>query len=632
MQERTRWMKFKFAVLAVIMTVFFQTASAQQDEQPLLTIGCLSDFHIEGQYLNYSKPGQTDGIGLRPSTTKAINGMKKENVDMLILGGDYTSQTTIDQTNWIRARQLLVDTLRSVFGNRQYKPVVYITGNHEYQAPGDAGNQWYSGSRNKTKSWNSADYYSYPMKDDIGELTTGECFYESAGSQSLLAAFHYNILGVDVVALNTASCIYYDANSYAYTMESAKWCIEKIDELYNENPDRTVLFVAHIPFKDSNSVNPSKGIKGEKGVPEYLKENLARHPDIIMLYGHDHGGDNAITQTMTSQRLTRYDVNGNVTYTTDITHVNGTEPDTGYVSPFQPFFCMKNVGSGMYLGKNDNDKGSDNNNLNMMTAPAEVTVTDNGISFPHNGKIYCLSCNDRSNFSAKPNGTGGMSEAKPTGASHIYEVMASDLNSTKITGTISSYMTEGHYYIITHNGFALGNHQITDYNNKRIVGIKPEGYNEGEKNITLKSNDIRAYIYRYEQITQCPEPSFVSMFMGSLRFYSDSFNPNGGLEDNPKKDPVIVQGLVIRLFSNRIEFQMKNFGTSDIKQNGITIIKNPTPYTIFRNVRLYGNDPTSVSKKQSDVSSRTIYNLSGLKVDAAHKGLTISNGRKVLTR
>ncbi len=617
----TKRMKKTATFIIIILSAIFQTVSAQEGEQPLLTIGCLSDFHIEGKYLNYANPEEATDIRLRPSTTKAIEGMKKENVDMLILGGDYTSQTTIGQANWNKARALLVDTLHCVFGKRQYRPVVYITGNHEYQAPGDAGNQWYSGKRNKTKTWNSGDYYTYPMKDDLGELAEDECFYEKAGSISLLAAFHYNILGIDIVALNTASCIFKDASSYAYTMNSAKWCIEKIDRLYDENPDRTVFFVVHIPFKDSNSVNSDKGIKGESGVSDYLKNGLARHPDLIMLYGHDHGGDNAMTQTMTSQRLTRYDVNGIKTYSTDSVHVNGTEPDPAYISPFKPFFCLKNVGNGLYLGKNDDDKGNDNNNLNMMNAPTEVVIGEHGVTFPHNGKTYYISCNDRSNFSAK---TSGMS--------YIYEVQESDLDSKSITGVRTEYMTEGHYYIIVNNGSALGNTQITDYSNKRIVGIRLDGYTAGSGKITLTGSNNRAYIYKYEHVTECPEPSFISMFMGSLRYYSDSFNPNGGLEDNPDKDPIIVQGLVIRLYSNRIEFRMKNFGKSDITRNGITISRDPTPYTIFRKVRLYGADPTSVPEIQSDDSTGKTYNLSGLEVDAGHNGLTISNGRKVLVR
>lgn len=634
-----------------MMLMNIQAVQAQDnDEQPLLTIGCLTDFHIEGQFLNYANPGQTDGVRLRQTTVRAIEGMKQEGVDMMLLGGDYTSLTTVDKANWSTAQQLLVDTIRSVFGDRQYRPAVYVTGNHEYQAPGDTGNKWYKGSTGSTKGWNSGDYYSWPMKQDIGGLAQDECFYETAGGMSLLAAFHYNILGVDVVALNTASCFFSNASSYSYTMNSARWCVEKIDALYADDPDRTVFFVIHIPFNDSNSLSSGKGIKGESGVPDYLKKGLAKHPNLIMLYGHDHGGNNAMIQAKTSQRVTRYDADGNKIATNDSLHVDGTMPGDVYVSPseepFTPFLCLRNVGNGKYIGKDDDDHGDDALNgsyLNMMTMPHPVTVTRSGLLFPHNGSTYYLQSNSSGNFSAKTS----------SAQSYLYQVEEPELYAKSITGTLATDITEGNYYIITQNGFALGNTRNTDSNYRRVIGFKPSGYSAGATGILLNTTDNYAYIYKCEKVTEQPKPvldpgreSFFSIFMGSLRYHTDSFNPNGDYEDSSSKEPVIVQGLVIKLFSDRIEFRMKNYGQSGITRNGITIEKEPAPYTVFRQVKLVSPTPTSIAAPETDAplfqTNGRIYDLSGKEVSPVNNGasfggrnrnsLRISNGHKYLER
>lgn len=642
----TNYMKkttFAFIMLTAMISAPVQDILAQGNaEEPLLTIGCLTDFHIEGQFLNYANPGQTDGVKLRQTTLKAIEGMKQEGVDMMLLGGDYTSLTTVDKTNWSRAQQLLVDTIRSVFGDRQYRPAVYVTGNHEYQAPGDTGNKWYKGAAGSSKSWNSGDYYSWPMKQDIGELADDECFYETAGGMSLLAAFHYSILGVDVVALNTASCFFSNASSYSYTMNSAKWCVNRIDALYADDPDRTVFFVIHVPFNDSNSLSSGKGIKGESGVPDYLKKGLARHPGLIMLYGHDHGGNNAMIQSKTSQRVTRYDADGNKIATNDSLHVDGTMPGDTYVSPsaepFSPYLCLKNLGNGKYIGKDDDDHGDDALNgsyLNMMSIPHPVTVTRSGVLFPHNGNTYYLQSNSSGNFSAKTS----------SAQSYIYNVEESELYAKSITGNLVSDITEGNYYIITQNGFALGNSKNTDSNYRRVTGVKPSGYSAGASSVVINTTDNYAYIYKCEKVTEQPKPvlepgreSFFSIFMGSLRYHTDSFNPNGDYEDSSSKEPVIVQGLVIKLFSDRIEFRMKNYGQSGITKNGITIEEEPAPYTIFRNVKLVTNTPTSIAAPKADThlkkdgwNGRT-FDLSGREVSSGYSGLRISNGQKILER
>lgn len=617
----------------------FTTTFAQEEEEPLLTIGCLTDFHIEGQFLNYMNPGHPEGVYLRQTTVKAIEGMKQENVDMMLLGGDYTSLTTIGQDHWQQAQKLLIDTLRSVFGDKEYKPVVYVTGNHEYQAPGDTGNKWYKTDTGSEKPWNSGDYYNPVMKQDIGELAEEDCFYEKTtnGKMNLLAAFHYNILGVDVVAMNTASCFFDNSSAYAYTMKSAKWCVEKIDALYDEDPDRTVFFLIHVPFNDSNSLSSGKGMKGESGVPEYLLAGLAKHPNLIMLYGHDHGGDNAMTQKKTSQRVTRYDINGTKMATNDSTHVDGTKIGDFYgasTEPFSPFFALQNYGNGKYIGKDEDDRGSDANNLNMMTVPAKIEITENGVTIPYGGSTYYIQSNKSGNFSAKTSVT----------KSYIYEVSEEDLDESAFFAYRTDEMVKDHYYIITQNGYALGNSKNTDSDYRRVLGSKPSKiktveYKDGADSLLMRASDNKAFIYKYVEVTEEPGgglasgiESFFSIFMGSLRYHTDSFNPNGDYEDSADKEPIVIQGLVIKLFEDRVEFRIKNYGYTGTR-SGKTIVKEPTPYTVFQPIKLVKSDtPTIVTLPKSNAVVGKTYNLLGQEVGPGYKGLVIRDGHKMLLR
>ena len=125
-----------------------------------------------------------------------------------------------------------------------------MSGNHEYEVA-----NW----DNIPKSYNAGDYYTYPMKEDIGELSENDAFYEDAdngelGKMSLLAAYHYVIIGFDFVVLNAGKHFFQGAWDYKYSEESVQWVAEKLAEIYAENPEKTVFFAVHVPFSDSNSL------------------------------------------------------------------------------------------------------------------------------------------------------------------------------------------------------------------------------------------------------------------------------------------------------------------------------------------------------------------------------------------
>ena len=370
---------YHFLLLAVLF--FAGTAMKAQvapDDKPVMSIGCLSDLHNE---LGLISSSNLNNVKLRGTILNTVNKMRvDEDIDLIVLGGDYTSDVTIPEANWERIRDLMHDALRSAFKpEREKKPVIYVTGNHDYEV---------ANFDNLPKPYNAARYYDFIMKDDIGELTEKDAFYEDAdngslGTERLLAAFHYEIGGFDFIALNCGKFFFKSAWDYSYSLESVEWVGQKLAELYEKSPNRTVFFLLHVPFQDSNSIsNINKGMGGRgsaEGVQsaKRLKEILAQYPNVIMLYGHDHGSDNAYIRAKTSQRVTRYNTFGDVIATTDATHVDevmegqgGGEPEEVYVpetgSVKGYFKSYSGDGYMNYLSTSDN--------LQCGTAKTEATI------------------------------------------------------------------------------------------------------------------------------------------------------------------------------------------------------------------------------------------------------------------
>lgn len=339
-------------------------AQALVEEKPLLTLACISDIHTERGLIT-----DINNIGIRGSFAQTLNRIKsEEKIDVLLLGGDCTSDATIPQANWEKVRQLIANYSRKAFQDGSNTPVLYVTGNHDYEVA-----NWYD----LPKSYNAGDYYTYPMKEDIGELTADEAFYEKAdnadmGQMSLLAAYHYVIHGFDFVILNCGKYQFKDAGHYEYSVESVQWVANKLAEIYAADPEKTVFFALHIPFGDSNSIrSASKGIVSSAG-EKLLKSTLAKYPNLIMLYGHDHGEDKAYTRKKTSQRVTHYDKNGAVINTYDENHVDGSLPE-GYIPEDEaaeeaPAFYFFNTQSSTYIGY-------DSYNIAPISTPKAITVT-----------------------------------------------------------------------------------------------------------------------------------------------------------------------------------------------------------------------------------------------------------------
>ena len=84
------------------------------------------------------------------------------------------------------------------------------------------------------------------------------------------------------------------------------------------------------------------------------------------------------------------------------------------------------------------------------------------------------------------------------------------------------------------------------------------------------------------------EPSFMSIFMGSMRYNSLDTNASPGVEDSP-----IVQGLIVTVYEDRVVFTVKNYGEVGKLQGSAvsTDLANPLPdYVVYRTVTCTGGN------------------------------------------
>lgn len=421
-----------FTVLVVALCATL-VSGAQTSDKPLLTIGCLSDLHNELGLIN----GSVDNVRLRGTIVNTLNAMKEqENIDMLILGGDYTSDCTIPEENWARVRDLIRDATQKTFpvGSDCF-PVIYCTGNHDYEVANfDA----------IPKPYNAARYYDFVMKNDLGELAGDECYFEEApngnlGTMKVLAAYHYLINGFDFVVLNCGKHYFKSAWDYNYSDESVQWVSDKLDEIYAKDSEKTVFFIAHLPFPDSNSIS-----KSNKGMSNSirLKKTLAGHPNVIFLYGHDHGSDNAYIRAKTSQRVTRYNADGNVISSFDETHVDGltqgssgNETESAGISEGRLYVI--NRANNKYLGYDGNNAATiEDKNLSVITPQSssdasfffEIGLNASGQKYLHIG-------------------SGGRFSIGDATSTYIYKLTSSD-GGTYSAEKVSSFNTDDDYLLV----------------------------------------------------------------------------------------------------------------------------------------------------------------------------------------
>ena len=538
-----------------VANLFAESTDNKSNDQPIFTVAILSDLHNQQDLIS----GSIENVRLRGTVINTIERIKKEeNIDLLVMNGDYTSDASISESNWKRVRELMHEASLEAFqDDTKNKPVLYINGNHDYEVGKDV---WQGeGSAN----YNAGDFYTFPMKTNVGELDEKDRFYEKTldGKYDLLAAFHYVINGFDFVCLNTGKFLYQSAINYQYSIESVTWCKNKLEEICKDDPDKTIFFMAHFPFADSKSIH----VHGNKGLnpvesTALLKSTLTKYRNLIYIYGHDHGGDNAYIRTETAQRVTQYDSNGNWYVETD-QNESGT------------LFCIKDL-CNKYLGYGDS-------NINLLENENICTV-----SSVNNG-MFNIKINDGITphlyFSTGSKMFSVNREAKDL---FLYEIVSTDGGESKATQVSS--VEDGKQYLIVFKDDEEY-HALTNEKNGKsgadrrlksvVVSVSGTDATYFDSNL---GDDYSAIwtIAGKERGTK----SFCSSFAGSMRYYGSTIDEYASIRNSR-----LIQTLIVYVYKDRVVLQMKNYGETGLL-NGITIAETPTPFISERLVSNTGVD------------------------------------------
>ena len=600
-----------------------ETGGASGSGKPLLTIACVSDIHTQEGWLcntswddkdnGYYKAKEIKDLRIRESLEEAVKALKKEDVDVLIVGGDCQSDATVDEEHWREIRRLMATALRSVKTDAKGTPdvddipVLYVNGNHEYEVAsnwGGNGNGYYNWRY--TRPFNAGEYYDFPMISDVGTLAADyDCFYENAPNDALLttkktmrvlAAYHYNIKGFDFVVLNCGKHLFHNANNYSYSDESVEWIARKLQHIYADDPTHTkpVFFALHIPFGDSNSVNTSE----DKGMSYFdsthrLKQVLAQYPGLVMLYGHDHGQDFAYIRSKTSQRVTRYDSNGHVMATTD--GVDSFDKDLTSGEPmkaavykgqsvlFHPYSAnqAKTLGvKGTYLAAS----AAVQRNLALLDTPNACTI------YPESNNAISLRLGDGSQHLVYNNGFGiSSNEHQNLRLLHVKS------DGTHFTFEPVQKAEDGELYLIA-SVPASASDPFYIYKVGTTRSVTPAD----DYSVTTFS----PYFWCAELPAEA-QPSFVSSFMGSMRYYNNS---NGEPANSSYGTRKLIQGLIIYVYPDRIVFNMKNF-----RNNAGARVRNElAPYVVKRAIPDHAAANDVVPHNASGAYYRRVDDLSQL--------------------
>lgn len=583
-----------------------------QEKVPVLTFACLSDTHAQE---NMISTGNLNSIRLRSSFVNSIDRIREtEDIDVLVLGGDYSSDVTIQEGNWKRLRELMAaNTTKAFPAGKARTPVVYTVGNHDFEV---------ANFDKLPKSYVAGDFYAYPMRRQIGYLTSDECFYEMAAnalqdSVKLLAAYHYQIGGFDFVVQNCGKYFFKDAWNYRDSQTSCEWVAAKLDEI---DPDgtKTIFYINHLPLPGSKGATANKTLL-DNAATGILTQALARHPGVVYLYGHDHSSSSNmsyITDSV-SQRVTEYDNKGNIV--TDSTVVS-----TCY---------LKGVNTKRYV--------TGGSTIKPTTKGYSWKLLSGGTEFPGRFSFrddggYSIFCGTTDRFYSD-NGSG----KEPYKYGYIYEYV-SDTAAVRITD-IHDIKYGRNYVYVAHSAkdstlLIMKNSYFSS--TPSYYGLSTKLKNAPDT-LFVKTNNANLWTFEKDWTK-----SFVSCFMGSMRYNNLDTNksPSTG-------EPQIVQALIVRVYDDSIVLDMKNYGeTGQLNYSAVSpyIAGTLKPFVISRatkganmlsySVAVTGSDEGAMffdGREYHDgdafMSNSTISEeqITAKTVGSLYTRITIGSGRKI---
>ena len=269
-------------------------------EDPLMTIACISDAHVD-YGLQYSYPF------IRTTLINALEQIsEEEDPDLLLVGGDSTSDNddTPEPNEWTPAiYQKVVDAYalaveRTIASNRS----LWASGNHDCEAGTYDKYDSYAGFVELMKDTCGNPLAVYRQKDDSTVSKASDPDYV----KNYVMGLHYNIDGFDFIILNAPHM-----GDDTLSTGTINWFDSRMKTI---DSSKTVFLICHYPLNDSRGLsNSSYGLKGS--LMTQFKNVLTKYPNLIYLYGHNHGTTAGIPAYITDdtyQRITMYSPDGSI--------------------------------------------------------------------------------------------------------------------------------------------------------------------------------------------------------------------------------------------------------------------------------------------------------------------------------
>ncbi|MBQ1966026.1 MAG: metallophosphoesterase, partial [Clostridia bacterium] len=224
----------------------------------------------------------------------------------LLVGGDQTSDNddTPEPNEWTPAiHQRVVDAYAkavkdSIDSNRS----LWASGNHDCEAGTYDKYDSYAGFVELMKDTCGNPLAVYRQKDDSTVSKASDPDYV----KNYVMGLNYNIDGFDFIILNAPHM-----GDDTLSNGTIDWFDQRMKTI---DKSKTVFLICHYPLNDSRGLsNSSYGLKG--ALMTRFKNVLKNYPNLIYLYGHNHGttaGIPAYISSDTYQRITTYAPDGTI--------------------------------------------------------------------------------------------------------------------------------------------------------------------------------------------------------------------------------------------------------------------------------------------------------------------------------
>ncbi len=356
-----------------VCTQLLLVASATDniEEEPLLTVACLSDLCI--------------GVNYDTEISEIIANIEKDiTPDVMLFSGDITADVQMTSDEVEQIMKLLGDDSDSVTKNS-----VFAVGNEDYYA-GEA------------EGYNSADFYDKLMAKNLGRLSDADCYTETYKGKEYILAYYYKLEGYDFFVLNPSPRDM-QGNSkeynFTYTSGTLTWLSNKMSEV-DISGEQLMFLLAHFPLGDTNGLT-SNGVLLPDCTNE-LRSICATHANLIYLYGND-----STSYETTDKRVTEYTVDGKKLVTTESVSSNIPLSSMWTLRSTKGGMQIINCATGLYLNENLEPSGEETVwHMDFIDNIAYITLSEGvGLSIDENtgvfsvGKpspleVYCLTTDD----------------------------------------------------------------------------------------------------------------------------------------------------------------------------------------------------------------------------------------------